>query len=182
MTRITPAHAGKRSWHGRSVKHHQDHPRTRGEKTLSPCHSVITLGSPPHTRGKGRRGTTSAQRRRITPAHAGKRGEKGFYVFIYQDHPRTRGEKPPMLNRWRCLLGSPPHTRGKAVESLLLISKNRITPAHAGKSQYYPKSGLRQQDHPRTRGEKHQHQYDPAHQEGSPPHTRGKADLDDLQL
>ena len=49
---ITPAHAGKRYISCRLYDASEDHPRTRGEKYLLQSVSQLTLGSPPHTRGK----------------------------------------------------------------------------------------------------------------------------------
>ena len=50
----------------------------------------------------------------ITPAHAGKRPEYTFITSLYEDHPRTRGEKYALVKVMLLILGSPPHTRGKA--------------------------------------------------------------------
>ena len=93
----------------------------------------------------------------------------------WQDHPRTRGEKEPTRTgrsithritpahagksirreqiRYRSM-GSPPHTRGKVLVSVIALAGTRITPAHAGKRRLgFPVFPLRK-DHPRTRGEK----------------------------
>ena len=52
-------------------------------------------------------------------------------------------------------MGSPPHTRGKVVYDKLYSLRQRITPAHAGKSSLSALQRMTKQ--------------------GSPPHTRGKA-------
>ena len=110
---ITPAHAGKSKFlHGLSLSY-RDHPRTRGEKVQNGKISDYTIGSPPHTRGKGSNGAYSNRSRRITPAHAGKSLNGKSNLYQYQDHPRTRGEK--ILLPWFCPFDM------------------RITPAHAGK-------------------------------------------------
>ena len=49
---ITPAHAGKSHRQDFRAGAHQDHPRTRGEKTLGKTGLRKATGSPPHTRGK----------------------------------------------------------------------------------------------------------------------------------
>ena len=71
--RITPAHAGKRpevtDVHGT----YGDHPRTRGEKRITPAHRLQKSGSPPHTRGKVPSDVSTFWKQGITPAHAGKR-------------------------------------------------------------------------------------------------------------
>ena len=50
--RITPACAGKRKSHSKHKKHHRDHPRVCGEKTMKEVREVWQLGSPPRVRGK----------------------------------------------------------------------------------------------------------------------------------
>ena len=74
--------------------------------------------------------------------------------MAYKDHPRTRGEKVLIGNSERLKVGSPPHTRGKALYKRFDSVQARITPAHAGKSLFHCITSLYLQDHPRTRGEK----------------------------
>ncbi len=52
--RITPAHAGKSVIFCTKRTRNWDHPRTRGEKSVSMYAQPSDLGSPPHTRGKGK--------------------------------------------------------------------------------------------------------------------------------
>ena len=152
--RITPAHAGK-SW-------------------SSQASTVSGMGSPPHTRGKVVLVENGAGQVRITPAHAGKRSTWAMCQKLARDHPRTRGEKAQVQPKEFALLGSPPHTRGKARSSIMPPSTDRITPAHAGKRKTSPDRRGCSWDHPRTRGEKRLLQKPPGLQKGSPPHTRGK--------
>ena len=51
----------------------------------------------------------------------------------------------------------------------------RITPAHAGKRTSINSRYISTRDHPRTRGEKPHKRGSLRREEGSPPHTRGKA-------
>ena len=53
--RITPAHAGKSTPTADRFGQCRDHPRTHGEKELEAVPGRMDAGSPPHTRGKGRR-------------------------------------------------------------------------------------------------------------------------------
>ena len=152
---ITPAHAGKSRKKKSIVTEHMDHPRTRGEKGGDRLFQRLWRGSPPHTRGKVSFFVHGFSRKRITPAHAGKR-----YSLCYT------------LVRF---VGSPPHTRGKVRRSLNFIKFSGITPAHAGKSCFAPRTGSTRQDHPRTRGEKFVSNPRPICSKGSPPHARGKA-------
>ena len=94
-------------------------------------------GSPPHTRGKAVRHDEIYPLARITPAHAGK--SSMFYrgIPMFQDHPRTRGEKRSAVVSDDWQWGSPPHTRGKEESSGGEEDAGRITPAHAGKSLHF---------------------------------------------
>ena len=154
MDRITPAHAGKRCSELLLVSRSRDHPRTRGEKAHHALGGDAVIGSPPHTRGKVGDDHVVHPHGGITPAHAGKRCAHLQPHRCGKDHPRTRGEKVP---RWltRCSwLGSPPHTRGKALPFAAVVGRGGITPAHAGKSSGIRCWWLHSGDHPRTRGEK----------------------------
>ena len=94
-----------------------------------------------------------------------------------RDHPRTRGEKCAALRVDLQVVGSPPHTRGKGLSFHGLSNGGRITPAHAGKRFYNCPYCVPDPDHPRTRGEKWLAQFTFDFGGGSPPHTRGKADI-----
>ena len=132
--RITPAHAGKRILFLFLLFGNGDHPRTRGEKLFFLRLARVSLGSPPHTRGKAC----------FSPPLTG----------IEWDHPRTRGEKNSAGIFVKYSVGSPPHTRGKGSVVVVSSAMCRITPAHAGKRLYQRQTGKTREDHPRTRGEK----------------------------
>ena len=70
--RITPARAGKSTGDQIVVAEVEDHPRTRGEKDETRNNAIVTLGSPPHARGKDPDTVESANPYGITPARAGK--------------------------------------------------------------------------------------------------------------
>ena len=114
----------------------------------------LFVGSPPHTRGKEKRGEAFEQQSRITPAYAGKSDDYGEKRPWKKDHPRIRGEKRGAESELGHHLGSPPHTRGKAANTAQIALSTR--------------------DHPRIRGEKYVPFYSPFLPQGSPPHTRGK--------
>ena len=151
---ITPAHAGKRVHKDMPLRTAEDHPRTRGEKCKA-CRDVRRRrGSPPHTRGKVRMLQHTVHIRGITPAHAGKSRLKIQCPVSVRDHPRTRGEKLFCRPSFRSIGGSPPHTRGKGTFSASVSFWHGITPAHAGKRKTGRLEQERDEDHPRTRGEK----------------------------
>ena len=135
----------------------QDHPRTRGEKSPRPPYHWWKRGSPPHTRGKGTNLCDFSFAIRITPAHAGKRLSEASLAGLVMDHPRTRGEKPHRISVAEQPAGSPPHTRGKALDLDAPLQHK--------------------EDHPRTRGEKQPGLIKQSFHLGSPPHTRGKVVL-----
>ena len=176
LVRITPAHAGKSFSAFNDPDLSEDHPRTCGEKQTPSRFPDADGGSPPHMRGKGKSGSRYPARRRITPAHAGKRCDAADNHADGGDHPRTCGEKT-----WRWLVcrfrrGSPPHMRGKEMANNIEKVDLRITPAHAGKSgQVQNRLSLRR-DHPRTCGEKPARYGHSTANLGSPPHMRGKVD------
>ena len=154
MFRITPAHAGKRTYRIICSPLRADHPRTRGEKEPDMKISGCQQGSPPHTRGKASRNAVVLMGDGITPAHAGKRRTNTGVLSSARDHPRTRGEKRLVIPQRLQRSGSPPHTRGKGAGSINRGELCRITPAHAGKRFSVRSMPLQGGDHPRTRGEK----------------------------
>ena len=127
-------------------------------------------------RGKEISLTSELLHKRITPAHAGKRGVPLVLSAFASDHPRTCGEKTPPFSSLILALGSPPHMRGKDTFFYMVFLLQGITLAHAGKSQLLCFSFYLPWDHPRTCGEKFNFGY-PLHIKiGSPPHMRGKVD------
>ena len=131
---ITPAHAGK-SWGSRSCSGASwDHPRACGEKPKSQEESLQMQGSPPRMRGKVLVFINLLLQLRITPAHAGKRGEHYYRDHRTEDHPRACGEKTVRRTVLFIILGSPPRMRGKGKFMSAEAVSAGITPAHAGKS------------------------------------------------
>ena len=90
---------------------------------------------------------------RITPACAGNR-VLPFSIFgSAKDHPRLRGEQH-QLSVFICPeQGSPPLARGTVYRFAPGDADFRITPACAGNSSRYRKTGSSPRDHPRLRGE-----------------------------
>ena len=111
--RITPAHAGKRRTPKQCVFNSRDHPRVCGEKISFKVSIASVMGSPPHVRGKEKRKVDFRQPHGITPACAGKSCSSLPRFARCGDHPRMCGEKRFLVNLLHCLLGSPPHVRGK---------------------------------------------------------------------
>ena len=133
-SRITPACVGKSIRPSSMASVPWDHPRVCGEKVVFPLFRSFRLGLPPRMRGKAERAAAAANRRRITPAHAGKSTLVNSTTKPQRDHPRLCGEKAAYFRAECVPRGSPPRVRGKV---LCLQSGNvivGITPAYAGKS------------------------------------------------
>ena len=125
-------------------------------------------------RGKESRAGQSARAAGITPAHAGKRFSGARGAPRKEDHPRACGEKFFRSVRPSNTQGSPPRMRGKVPRFLPCVSDNRITPAHAGKSQCESYGNTQKKDHPRACGEKFVQGTADDEKAGSPPRMRGK--------
>ncbi len=71
-------------------------------------------------------------------------------------------------------LGSPPRMRGKLQKDNFTSISNRITPAHAGKTNFSSTGINTEWDHPRACGENFTLQMQILKKQGSPPRMRGK--------
>ena len=71
---------------------------------------------------------------RITPAGAGKTGDTLENDEIKEDHPRRCGENSFYSIFESIDAGSPPQVRGKHIYWLNPVTRERITPAGAGKT------------------------------------------------
>ena len=91
-------------------------------------------GSPPHLRGKRTLPFCGENLSGITPAPAGKTGEKKIEDEREKDHPRTCGENSFQHLQLQNRDGSPPHLRGKPELKNQTLEKTGITPAPAGKT------------------------------------------------
>ena len=115
--RITPACAGK-TMGGRAPKRGgPDHPRMRGEDSFADFLTLLTSGSPPHARGRPQPGDHRRGLGRITPACAGKTPTPILSRKTFPDHPRMRGEDLRHRGRRHRKIGSPPHARGRQLDS-----------------------------------------------------------------
>ena len=110
----------------------------------------------------------------ITPAYAGKRTALILQSSLFEDHPRLCGEKSRCGSAFWGFLGSPPPMRGKANAGHMNELQNRITPAYAGKRNYFRKMNEKEKDHPRLCGEKASSAASVFPVSGSPPPMRGK--------
>ena len=115
---ITPACAGKITRPSRPAGAGRDHPRMRGENPKSVADYRKFGGSPPHARGKLSAAHGRPVDAGITPACAGKISTSFAVTGLEWDHPRMRGENPVGAQIGNFPVGSPPHARGKYLESI----------------------------------------------------------------
>ena len=94
-------------------------------------------GSSPHTRGARPAATTARRCSRIIPAYAGS---------TFQE-----------VVRGAVALGSSPHTRGARLSGAAVVAGGGIIPAYAGSTASGRWADTADGDHPRIRGEHHQH-------------------------
>ena len=109
----------------------------RGEKLSPVCQLRPQGGSPPRARGKASHPAHNGDNLGITPACAGKRIAVRLTRKSWGDHPRVRGEKANVKPGSKESWGSPPRARGKESTGSFASWSSGITPACAGKSQYF---------------------------------------------
>ena len=131
---LIPAHAGKTAQDVIRLSRHTAHPRSRGEN-LPVLHPSMTVdGSSPLTRGKRTGPEACHHQARLIPAHAGKTRLSPPRSRTTRAHPRSRGENAALTCRSFATRGSSPLTRGKLDRVHALRVRDRLIPAHAGKT------------------------------------------------
>ena len=132
------------------------------------------LGSSPLTRGKPATSTSSQTSTRLIPAHAGKTYQRSQRSQEPWAHPRSRGENQGFYQVVTAVDGSSPLTRGKRHAIHASRLRNRLIPAHAGKTLYGKLAASLTGAHPRSRGENQGSPRNRRAHGGSSPLTRGK--------
>ena len=94
----------------------------------------VEKGSPPLTRERQQIVHERHNRRRITPAYAGKTDATVILHRSAGDHPRLRGKDKKLLQAINKLRGSPPLTRERQNIAAGSAKDRGITPAYAGKT------------------------------------------------
>ena len=171
---LIPAHAGKTSRRFSAETSWPAHPRSRGENASFRGRRRLSRGSSPLTRGKHSRRRAQLFDSGLIPAHAGKTPackSRGSHVWA---HPRSRGENLPIMVSVPASGGSSPLTRGKPRARLILTTRRRLIPAHAGKTRLRISRTCLHRAHPRSRGENQGQIGVTWDISGSSPLTRGK--------
>ena len=171
---LIPAHAGKT---GGECGHHlvaPAHPRSRGENVVRENLCRNPSGSSPLTRGKPVRVGHAYWWSGLIPAHAGKTSSLTDRQTPRPAHPRSRGENRAAAEQAVRAVGSSPLTRGKRAVATTDEARNRLIPAHAGKTAVVDTLIADRAAHPRSRGENQHDGPVTVEAHGSSPLTRGK--------
>ena len=178
---LIPAHAGKTIFQALLTRTTGAHPRSRGENAHPQATAVGEGGSSPLTRGKPLPSTRQLWSPGLIPAHAGKTRPGASTATSYAAHPRSRGENVFFEALCQIQCGSSPLTRGKPSGDLADLARQRLIPAHAGKTMWAATQRRAFSAHPRSRGENSTPLAASCAVMGSSPLTRGKL-ADQLNL
>ena len=172
--RLIPAHAGKTVRESTTQNVPWAHPRSRGENLLRWLRVRVARGSSPLTRGKLVTCRAARRCRGLIPAHAGKTWRRGAGRPTRRAHPRSRGENRSTSSFSAGAAGSSPLTRGKLHLRAQQSRRDRLIPAHAGKTGPSVCAIFFAGAHPRSRGENLIRRDHRRVLRGSSPLTRGK--------
>ena len=95
-------------------------------------------------------------------------------MIFNSNHPSRCGENSSAGGAYVRRMGSPPRMRGKLSAVFKCYSRNRITPADAGKTSGLMRLTALRRDHPRGCGENRRRERGEGVYLGSPPRMRGK--------
>ena len=132
---LIPAHAGKTLPVPGKRRRRRAHPRSRGENCSRANSASAFAGSSPLTRGKHSRRRGQLLDCGLIPAHAGKTSGRSTSGELIWAHTRSRGENCAAPQTRSPNSGSSPLTRGKQRPQLRRRLRQRLIPAHAGKTQ-----------------------------------------------
>ena len=150
---LIPAHAGKTVSVRITMSPFPAHPRSRGENRTRHGPRPYRPGSSPLTRGKPWLLLARVAAGRLIPAHAGKTLRRPLAARVTAAHPRSRGENSGAILLMYLMHGSSPLTRGKQRPQLRRRLRQRLIPAHAGKTTWTTPCSRPTAAHPRSRGE-----------------------------
>ena len=174
---LIPAHAGKTTLWTATRSPVRAHPRSRGENVFRRVVVGVAGGSSPLTRGKHEHARELGVLVGLIPAHAGKTRGRRRRTCPARAHPRSRGENGGLTLSGHSDWGSSPLTRGKHLRGALPKQRDRLIPAHAGKTDRARPIGRGKRAHPRSRGENMASREASPGVRGSSPLTRGKQNL-----
>ena len=132
--RLTPAWAGRTPWRAAVHCRPPAHPRVGGADWSVALQRGVRQGSPPRGRGGRRRTRAQVQRRRLTPAWAGRTGLGFGEEFGDWAHPRVGGADRRRRSSGVAPNGSPPRGRGGPSPARDGCRRTGLTPAWAGRT------------------------------------------------
>ena len=150
---IIPAYAGNTGEGDGLRLVARDHPRLRGEHSVSVSSYSRSGGSSPLTRGTLVISYVGRVLEGIIPAYAGNTLRSRPSRASPRDHPRLRGEHRALEDRKGILPGSSPLTRGTHKAEIRYRQIVGIIPAYAGNTFLRQSHRHAGRDHPRLRGE-----------------------------
>ena len=150
---LIPAHAGNTGAQLVVLRHHQAHPRSRGEHPSHPDWHDLTKGSSPLTRGTPDDVVAYFGAHGLIPAHAGNTTGDDCLSGAVWAHPRSRGEHAAVWSALVARPGSSPLTRGTPCACPAASPGRGLIPAHAGNTLVVGVESLADGAHPRSRGE-----------------------------
>ena len=171
--RFIPAHAGNTTIAFTVLSTGEVHPRACGEHRNGYSFTLEQDGSSPRMRGTRGGYSTSDERRRFIPAHAGNTVCAETTTGAAAVHPRACGEHIRAVANLIRPRGSSPRMRGTRTPSRPEGCRSRFIPAHAGNTRARTPSSSARPVHPRACGE-HGVRVEPgAGLHGSSPRMRG---------
>ena len=120
------------------------------------------------------RSESTPERRRLIPAHAGKTTRRSAHQSIKGAHPRACGENFQSAPAMFLIPGSSPRMRGKRGFVFCEKRRERLIPAHAGKTLSIGPRRKPMPAHPRACGENVSAKRSLIPKGGSSPRMRGK--------
>ncbi len=152
-TGTTPAGAGITTSPIGSSPARRDHPRRRGNHTVSPFFVCPFSGPPPQARGSLLHSRCRVGDTGTTPAGAGITASSDMTSSSLGDHPRRRGDHGWAVKIDGTAEGPPPQARGSQQGSAGALEGGGTTPAGAGITHPKGLGRWRGGDHPRRRGD-----------------------------
>ena len=170
---IIPACAGNTPAHAGSTAACRVHPRLRGEHAPSRESGDPIEGSSPLARGTHLLEGDGARGAGIIPACAGNTAHSTRRSPRARDHPRLRGEHSDVLPGAQRAKGSSPLARGTLGRVQTEPRRDGIIPACAGNTRRLSSGTAVDGDHPRLRGEHHDHALSDGRDDGIIPACAG---------
>ena len=148
-------------------------PRVCGERDIGVTAAMGMNGSAPRVRGTVDLRERVHELHRFSPACAGNGGVLSFEAVFMPVQPRVCGERYDPLVPSIVIPGSAPRVRGTAIQSLIIRSRHRFSPACAGNGRFSSQTRAIRAVQPRVCGERSYPSCVRNDRAGSAPRVRG---------